>query len=380
MTTHTKTQLIVTTNPGLEDIVVAELETRFASHKMQAATYEAKPMGVEGRVLLETAEPLTSAWAVVQQMRSIHHVHRPIAYIHLPESDPLAFIERSLSETEIEEMTTATSFRVTSKRNGTHDFTSIDVARAAGSGLVERYQCKVDLTQFDTNVRVDINDDLCSIMVQLTQEPLDYRYNYAFRPRVALKSNVAFALLVMAGLEPDGVPLPEQMRQYAIPHDAANDEPLKLLDPFCGSGTILIEAGKCLPNVLLYGNDRYEKPVSWTRDNLGAVDLENRATLTQEDARDLNQYYPPASMDVIVTNPPFGAQLAQETNFYGLYTDFLQAAQEVIKPEGRIVMLVWKRTIFNRVVKRLGLEICHARVIDLGGLFPGLFVLKKSTT
>lgn len=364
------TQLNLTMNPGLEDIAISEFRHRFRQLSSAPLTCHVAPQDLKGQILIDSVTSLETILIAANQMRSVHHLSRPVDHFALPSQDQLSVIEQRLKHIDIDEMTEAKRFRVTSKRSGSHDYTSVDIQKVAGAALVARYGCEVDLTNFDTNIRVDVYQDLCTVSVQLTKSPLDYRYDYVHRPRIALKTNVAFSLLVLAGLKPDGVTLSHNNPSPRL-------DSTTVLDPFCGSGTILLEAAHCLPSATLYASDRFAKPVKWTNDNLNALGLGDRADLCQADARDLDEIYPLESIDAIVTNPPFGAQLGQGTNFYGFYLKFLRAAYRILAPNARITLLVWKRVVFNRVVQQLPYRICHARVIDLGGLYPGIFVLQK---
>lgn len=373
----TETRLILTTNPGLEDIVVAELQLSLQRAELPEAVCELSPFGMAGAVDVRCETARDDLLAVAQTLRSIHHIHSPVGWIELthPSGDPLAAISDFLREVDIPEMQTAKIFRVTGKRVGAHGFTSIDVQKKAGAALDAKYDCGVSMTAFDTNILVNVYHDHCYVAVQLTDVPLDMRYQYVFRPKVSLKANVAYALLHLADLRPaDGVAAYDEELAFSA---EAGDLPLVLLDPFCGSGTILLEAAACLPEWQVRGSDRYENAIGWSTDNVKANDFGARISLLQGDARDLRKLYPPHSVDVIITNPPFGAQLGANANFRALYTNFLRAAWGVLKPNGRIAMLVWKRRAFNEMVKKFDFEIRHVRIVDMGGIYPGVFVLQK---
>ena len=379
------TDLILTTNPGLEDIVADELQARLSGSRLSDAIIKNKPFGLRGQILATFGQPFDTIWPIVQQMRSIHHIYRPLKFFELSaedahgESRQLEQIVQEVRALEIPEMETAQSFRVSSKRSGIHSFTSVDVEREVGAVLVDNYAKGVDLTRYDLNVRVDLFEHRCYVALQLTRKPLNQRFEYVYHPRVAMKTNVAYALLVLVGLNP----LAETgccahfSASDGPASDAENSEPITLLDPFCGSGTILLEAAACFPHAKLYAGDRYDRPIEWTRDNLQKAGILARVQLRQADARDLAESYPAESIGYIVTNPPFGKELGPKTNFHGLYLHFLRAAHIVLKPKGRIAMLVWRRTVFTRVARKVGFRILHVRIVDTGGLFPGIFILEK---
>ncbi|MFH1098566.1 MAG: hypothetical protein V1723_01395 [Candidatus Uhrbacteria bacterium] len=83
-----------------------------------------------------------------------------------------------------------------------------------------------------------------------------------------------------------------------------------LLDPFCGSGTILTEA-MMLGVGRIIGSDvsttaiaDAQRNIVWTREHFGASSA--AVVVEQRDAGKLSQFMPPASIDAIVTEPYLG--------------------------------------------------------------------------
>ncbi len=354
-------QLLFTTEPGLEDIVLEEFRARVQTAGLSPGQGLLRPFGHGGHVRVDHPSSVEDLGPILARMRSVHHILRFVHRFTVPsQGDPLAAIARAVGRLEIPELRTARTFRVTANRSGTHPFTSMDVAREAGAAIVERYGLGVDLTGYDVNIRVDIFDDTAIVGVQLTREPLSRRHAKVYSPRAALKTTVAYAMLHLARL-PEGSG--------------------RLLDPFCGSGTILLEAGSLYPDLQLYGCDRFEEPVAGARRNLEANGLAHRAQVLQADARDLHCVFPAHHFQAIVTNPPFGLRLGRRTDFDQLYTKFLRAARGVLAPEGRLVVLVHRRGPFNRAARRTpGLRIVHVRAIETGDVYPYIFVLEKSVS
>jgi putative N6-adenine-specific DNA methylase/tRNA (guanine6-N2)-methyltransferase len=234
----------------------------------------------------------------------------------------------------------------------------MDVQRVAGTALVERYGTAVDLEHYDVEVRVDVNHSTCMVGVQWTTDSLDKRYRWVYRPRVTLRTTIAYAMLELAELPAS---------------DAV------LLDPFCGSGTILIEGATTRPGIRCLGADRDPEAVAGTRANAEAAGVSQHIEVQEHDARDLDEHYAAASVDALVTNPPYGIRLGRKANYADLYRKFLRGAALVVKPGGRVVVLVGKRrAAFNRVLREVGeLSIVSVRVIEIGGVYPAVFVLAR---
>ncbi len=352
-----ETQLLFTTNPGLEDIVAQEFVERLEEADLEGGQAEPKPYGLSGYAHGRAPHPLEVLEPIARRMRSIYHILRPLHEFRLPVENPLAAIREELARIEIPELRTARSFRVSSERIGQHSFNSMDVMREAGAALVEKYACAVDLTGYEVNVRVDVYHDVCLVSVQLTREPLDRRFPRAYHHRAALKTVVAYGMLRLGRLEPG--------------HGA-------LLDPFCGSGTILLEAAFVLPGYELFGCDIDPRAVEGARQNATLLGLSDRLDLRRADALRLSEVYEPERFTAIVTNPPYGVRVGRGLHFFSFYSRFLAQAWRVLRPGGRLVMLARKRGALTRAVHRHGgFRIRHVRIVETSGIYPALFVMER---
>lgn len=346
-----------TSNIGLEDVVTMEFETRMQMAGLQPCFAQVSPFGYGGQLLLAAPVSIAALLSVVRRMRSIHHIYVPQAYTTFLPDVTLADIAEFVAQIQIPEMYRAANFRVTSERYGRHTFSSMDVQREAGTVLQARYGTAVDLENFALNVRVDVWEHHCLLSLQQTRQSLAMRFRKVYQSRAALMPNVAYAMLHLAEL-----PL----------------QTATLLDPFCGSGTILLEAARVCPEWTLWGSDRRGDVVAGARDNARALGLADRILFQRLNARNLGHGYPVASVDAIITNPPYGLRLGGEMDFDQFYYDFLTAAHMVLKPGGRLVLLVWKRGPFNRIVRRMnGFRLRHVRMIATGQVHPGLFILDR---
>lgn len=348
-------RLHLTTHPGLEDIVVAEFRERAAAAGLTEEALSAEPAGFRGRV--EVAAPLEEPElvALARSMRSIHHVLRPVLKLELEPGRELAQLDAALRAAEIPELGPETSFRITPTRHGTHDFTSMDMARVAGAAVQAKTGAPVDLERFDVEIRVDLVERDLAVAVQLTREPLSRRFAKPYEQRVSLKADMAYAMLRLAGYPGPGA---------------------KLLDPFCGTGTILLEAGAVWPGVIRVGSDFDPRAVEGAWRNLVANRLEEGARIVRADARRLAEELGAGGFARIVTNPPFGRVIGRGIHFFEFYLRLLASARRVLAPWGRMVVLAQRRDALRAAVEHHGhFRIVHARVVDMSRLFVGLFVL-----
>ncbi len=357
-----RTPLLFTTNMGLEDVVVDEYRERAAAAGIAVPEADDAPLGLRSYAHVKVEATPDDALSLAREMKSVHHVLAPLYTFSIPDDAEAALrtIRTTVESLDVAAMEEAGTFRVTTVRQGDHDFTSIDVQREAGAGLEAHYGTTVDLEEYDVEVRVDVHDERGLVSVQHTREALSRRQARLFQPRAALKPNVAYALLRLAHLDAP---------------------PAVVLDPFCGSGTILWEAGALWPEAMLVGNDWNEETLDGARENAEAQAMVDRVTLHEEDAWDLAETLGDQRADLVVTNPPFGVRLASSMDFRPFYRRVLQQFHETLRPNGRVVILVLRQTPFNKALRNTEhFDVRHVRVIEIGGLYPRVFVLQHTSS
>jgi len=107
-----------------------------------------------------------------------------------------------------------------------------------------------------------------------------------------------------------------------------------LLDPFCGTGGILIEAG--LMGIKIFGSDIDERMVKGTIRNLEFYGIKPEK-IVKCDVRDVDEYF--NNIDGIVCDPPYG----RSASTFGerstrLYEDSFKAFKKVLKAGGYVVI------------------------------------------
>lgn len=143
--------------------------------------------------------------------------------------------------------------------------------------------------------------------------------------------------------------LPPKLAQMMINCAGSRGHADLLLDPFCGSGTIITEA-MLMGYTNLVGTDLSEKAVKDSRVNAEWIrelyNLEIRPKFHLKNATRLAQFIKPKTVDVIVTEPYLGPQRglndieAAKNELESLYKQALDNFYQIMKPGGRLVM-VW---------------------------------------
>jgi len=133
--------------------------------------------------------------------------------------DILEVIEEKINDLDIKKWNKGT-FSVECERFGSHDFNSVDVERAVSDLIFSKTQQKVNLKNPDTTFFVFIYNDDCYLGVDLAGFDLSKREYRIFIHPTSLKGNLAYAMLREADYKKEDL----------------------IVDPFCSSGEIPIEA------------------------------------------------------------------------------------------------------------------------------------------
>ncbi|MEM1535053.1 MAG: THUMP domain-containing protein [Candidatus Pacearchaeota archaeon] len=344
-------RFILTCDPGLEDIVGRELKEKIKSAKILG-----KLLSLPGKLLVETR---FSQIKKLFSLRSIHHIAKLISSFQISTFDRSALEEIALELKKInfsEIFKNKKSFRITSQRVGLHSFTSIEVQRVAGQVIQEKYKLKVDLKNFDVNLRVDVFGRDVLISLHLTKESLYKRFKLPFVHPAAIKSTIAYGLIRIADVKEGEV----------------------VLDPMCGGGTILLELADIFKNkIKIFGSDINEKFVEGAIKNAKANNLEKFINFKVLDATKLEQAFEKNSIDKIITDLPYGVRMKRK-NLKSIYEKFLVSSYEVLKDYGRIVASTLRADSFRIFVLRTKkFKIVEEKVVESGGLYPHIFVLEK---
>ncbi|MBW2992945.1 hypothetical protein KY317_00020 [Candidatus Woesearchaeota archaeon] len=115
----------------------------------------------------------------------------------------------------------ATTFSSRCTRIGEHNFSSKDVEAKVGDIIKELSSAKVDLKNPEIPVLTYIYDNDCYVGIDFSGIDLSKREYRIYTNANSLKGNIAYALLKIADYKKEDV----------------------IIDPFCGSGEIPIEAG-----------------------------------------------------------------------------------------------------------------------------------------
>lgn len=342
----------LTTTPGLEDVAADELRWRLPGVAVAA---ELRPHGLAGHLVAAADHP--ALVEVAAGLTAVNRAVRPVWEGPLPGDGAVTALRRRFADLApgLPELAPPdVAFRVRCRRTGDHPFTSEDVERACGAGVRDAVPRAVRLTGPAVELRCDVRAAWVTIGVEV---PRSARTELPWRPSTSLRPQLAWGLLALG-------------RPFDGPGAGV------VLDPFAGGGTVLLQAAARWPGARLLGSDLHDRCVVGARANLAAVGAADRSVVREGDARDLAAVWPDERPDTLVTNPPFGERLGRSLDLDALYHALLAGAAAVAAPDARLVVLARRRGAFNRALRAEGSwDTRHVRIVELGGLYAGAFVL-----
>lgn len=148
-----------------------------------------------------------------------------------------------------------------------------------------------------------------------------------------------------------------------------------VLDPFCGYGAIPAQWCKWFSYERLMAFDLNEEALAYAKEKLGGA---ANIRVERRDALKLAEQLPPESIDAIVTDPPWGLYQGLEVPLDEFYGEMLEQFEQLLKPEGRAVVLTAGKNELASALERTARLTPEARYdILASGKKCGLFVLRR---
>lgn len=242
------------------------------------------------------------------------------------------------------------NFSVSASFVGKRNYSANEIKMTVAEGVSARYPFTYteDDRSADLNIRLFIEHDIAYVGVRLSKHPLHERpYQQVHRPG-SLKPSVASAMLLMADVRPA----------------------MRVLDPCCGAGTILIEVAAM--GAVALGGDIEAKAVDAARVNAASAQLSTQ--IEQWDARNIP--LPDAHVDCVITNLPWGQQIVLGDALGQFYGDVCFEIERILVPGGRTVVL----TGTPELLAFPGLTLEQSVEISLFGQTPTISVYSSNNS
>jgi len=244
-------------------------------------------------------------------------------------------------------------FRVVARVAGEHDFRRIDMQRAVERGVLERedHTWRLDENEADVEFWATLLGDEFIVAVRLSDERMRHReYKIAHRPG-SLRPAVAAALVWLSDPRENDI----------------------VLDPFCGTATILIERAQFGPYRLLIASDRDASALEAARTNIGPRYKPIRLERWDAGAIPL----PDASVSRLITNLPWGERFSSHAENRKLYPQWIAEFNRLMAKDGRIVILTAEWRIMNQLIDRREIAPISVMHVTILGSPASVYVCRK---
>ncbi len=284
----------------------------------------------------------------------------------------------------------ATTFKVECIRKGEHGFQSADVQEEFGAAIVKSAKAKVNLENPDLIFFVYIQDNDLYFGIDFAGFDLSKREYKIFSSPFSLKGTVAYSLLRMSGYKKTEV----------------------LLDPFCDTGTVVIEAAffasgfpvnfyakekfaflklKLLEkldfkkffeevdskiseeNFEIYAYDAQLRKMKQAQKNAKIAGINKVIQFSRVDVSWLDIKFKKEQADMIVTALPVYSPRQDIAQLNKEYNEFFYQAEYILKKEGRICLICNTPEVVERHAQAYKFKLGKKQEIMQGGL--RLFVL-----
>lgn len=236
----------------------------------------------------------------------------------------------------------------------------MDAAREIGGAVQEKFGWKVKMKGFDIEVVANVDSEQVYFCLTLTRESLFKRNISHFGP-TTLRATICSALLSMADVKPGDV----------------------VVDPMCGGGSIPIEGAMAYKSGFYLAGDIHDKAYTRARQNATALEEETlksrQLDVVQWDVMKIPLRM--ASVDVFVTDLPFGKRSGSKADNRVLYPNTMLAMARVVKPvTGKAVILTYDKTSMFKSIGKFNefWKLGRQSYANIGGLAALVFVFSRT--
>jgi len=197
----------------------------------------------------------------------------------------------------------------------------------------QEFKLEYDLDNPDLKIHIIKAKDSWELGAQITPKPLSWRDYKVSHMSGALNPTVAYGMNLLAKTE----------------------EATSYLNPFSGSGTLLIEA--CIQNPHLQeivGFDIDKSALTSSIHNIKEAGLIRKIKVK---SLDIFEEISLGKFDIIASDLPFGMAISKHTDIGYLYKKFINFSENHLTKNGRLVVVTSETDLFKKIIKNSNFKI-----------------------
>lgn len=348
--------ILISTYQGLEDISIKEIK--------EITKKQAKVDAVS--ILILKNALISDLHKIIYSARSIN---KATILLEIFDFTQLQDILNKIGKIDFKKYIKG-QFSVSCKRSGNHDFNSKPIFDKTVNIVSNKYSVEANHKEPDTTIVVNIINHRCYISIDYINLQLNKRKYKVKTSFSDINSSLAYSLLRIA--------------------EYKNKK--KLLDPFCGNSSIVVEAALILSQIPnLYKNDKIPKNISSqlnkkikkiktksifgldskyiniknSRINSKLAGISNLIDYQNLDLEWIDTKFKKNSIDLIVTNPPIITK-RNEKNAISVYKQLFYQASYVLRKTGNITLITINSEPIILIAKENNFTVKEKRGVLIG--------------
>jgi putative N6-adenine-specific DNA methylase len=294
-----------------------------------------------------------------------------------------AILDTSLSSKEAQPFIKQ-NFMVDCERLGNHNFNSADVQEEIAEYTRKKLKLKSDYKAHFFSIFIYIDNEIGHVGLDMAGKDLSKRKYKVYNYGSSIKGTIAYGLVRLAGFDKKKI----------------------LLDPFCNTGTIPIEA--CLfqeqvspwfyDRSFLFKNycdfkfDSFQPKKSKAIKNILATEAKQKYTssakknatvagvplqISRVDIEWMDTKFEKESIDIIATKPIIPSKIIEEKIAEKLYKDFYYNADFVLKKNGKLAFITEKKELLIKTGLLYKFTVEKEIVVEAGQIEYTVVIMKR---
>lgn len=207
-------------------------------------------------------------------------------------------------------------------------------------------------SSYEVELRIVEKKKLCSVFLKLFSFR-DNRFDYREKVLPASINPITAAIVIKA--------IDKWLKPKA-----------KVIDPFCGTGTMLIERAKAKDYLTLTGVDIFKTAIEAATINTNLANLNIDLI-----ANNILDFSPKEQFDELITNMPFESKAGAHNFTKNLYSEFVNRISKLVRAGGMLFLYTVEKNLLSDCLKNnKQLQLIDEIKFESGGLTPHVFVLK----
>jgi len=316
------------------------------------------------------------------------------------ENTPYKTIEKTINKLDITKWTDKnTTFAVRCKRTGDHGFLSSEIEKKTGGFIIKKIKgdksnIKVNLECPDIIFYVYIYHNQCYLGVDFSGFDLSKREYKIFTHPTSLKGNIAYSLLRIIDYKKDKtlldpfcssgeIPIEAALfkTEFSVNHYKKNNFAFLKLKPFkkTNFGLFFKNIDKKIKNqgkIKIFGFDNLLKYIKSSQKNAKIAGINKHIVFSKISISWLDTKFNKGQIDNIVTQLPSYSQRTAKQAIDKIYNEFFYQSKYVLKDNGKILVLV-KTEMPDEIPQKYNFELSQKKEIFSGKQKYNVFVYKK---